>query len=71
MSTLQQQLADYLAGFKQRAPADRVAMMETATADLRASGIESTALGLGATLPALSLPDANGMPVDQIGRAHV
>ena len=64
MSTLQQQLADYVAGFKQRAPADRVAMMETATADLRASGIESAALGLGSVLPALSLPDANGKPVD-------
>ena len=64
MSTLQQQLADYVAGFKQRAPADRVAMMEAATADLRASGIESAALGLGAALPALSLPDANGKPVD-------
>ena len=64
MSTLQQQLADYLAGFKQRAPADRVAMMETATEDLRASGIESAALGLGSVLPALSLPDANGKPVD-------
>ena len=64
MSTLQQQLADYVAGFKQRAPADRVAMMEAATADLRASGIESAALGLGSVLPALSLPDANGKPVD-------
>ena len=64
MSTLQQQLADYQAGFKQRAPAERVVMMENATAELRASGIETTALPLGAALPALTLPDATGKPVD-------
>ena len=64
MSTLRQQLTDYQAGFKERAPAERVAMMETATAKLRATGIESTALRVGATLPALTLPDATGNPVD-------
>ena len=64
MSTLQQQLADYQAGFKQRAPADRVAMMEAATARLRATGIEANALQVGATLPALTLTDATGKPVD-------
>ena len=64
MSTLTQQLADYQAGFKQRAPAERVAMMEAATAQLRATGIETSALQVGATLPALSLPDATGKPVD-------
>jgi peroxiredoxin len=64
MSTLTQQLADYQVGFKQRAPADRVAMMESATAQLRATGIESAALQVGATLPPLTLPDAMGQPVD-------
>jgi hypothetical protein len=64
MSTLTQQLADYQAGFKQRAPAERVAMMEAATAQLRATGIETGALQVGATLPALSLPDATGKPLD-------
>jgi peroxiredoxin len=64
MTTLTQQLADYQAGFKQRAPADRVAMMEAATAQLRATGIEATALKVGAALPALALPDALGQPVD-------
>jgi len=64
MSTLVQQLADYQAGFKQRVPAERVGMMEAATAQLRATGIESTALRVGAELPALTLPDATGKPVD-------
>jgi peroxiredoxin len=64
MTTLTQQLADYQAGFKQRAPADRVAMMEAATAQLRATGIEAHALQVGAALPALTLPDAMGQPVD-------
>jgi peroxiredoxin len=63
-NTLTQQLADYQAGFKQRAPAERVAMMESATAHLRATGIESTALQVGAELPALALPDAMGQPVN-------
>lgn len=64
MSTLTQQLAEYQAGFKQRAPADRVAVMEAATAQLRATGIESAALQVGAELPPLTLPDANGKPVE-------
>ncbi len=64
MSTLTQQLADYQAGFKQRARAERVAMMEAATTQLRATGIESGALRVGAELPALSLPDATGKPVE-------
>lgn len=63
MTLLTQQLADYQAGFKQRASADRVAMMETATSQLRATGIETTALQIGAALPALTLPDAMGQPV--------
>lgn len=64
MTSLQEQLADYQTAFKQRAPTERVAMMEAATAQLRASGIESAALSVGAALPALSLPDASGNTVD-------
>ncbi len=64
MTYLAEQLAEFQAGFKQRAPAERVATMEAATAQLRASGIESTALQVGAELPALTLPDATGKPVD-------
>lgn len=63
-TTLAQQLADYQAGFKQRAPAERVVMMEAATAQLRETGIEATALQLGAELPGLTLPDATGQPID-------
>ncbi len=64
MTTLTQQLADHQAGFKQRVPGERAAMMEAAAAQLRASGIEAQALKVGAGLPALTLPDATGQPVD-------
>ena len=63
MNTLQSQLADFQAGFKQRAAPERVAMMENATAQLRTSGIEDTALPLGAPLPNVSLTDALGYRV--------
>jgi len=61
--TLADQLADYKAGFKQRVPPERVAMMEAATADLRASGIKERALQVGARVPDLTLPDAVDHPV--------
>ena len=60
---LAQQLAEFKAGFKQRAAPERVAMMEAATADLKAQGIESRALKLGDPAPDLSLPDALAKPV--------
>ncbi len=62
MTTLQSQLSEYLTGFKQRAPAERVAMMENATAKLRATGIEQTALAMGARMPDVALTDAVGRP---------
>jgi peroxiredoxin len=62
--TLSQELADYKAGFAQRAAPERVAMMEAATRDLRATGIEQRALHAGDAAPAhLSLPDALGRPM--------
>jgi peroxiredoxin len=62
--TLSQELADYKAGFAQRAAPERVAMMEAATRDLRATGIEQRALHAGDAAPAhLSLPDAVGRPM--------
>lgn len=64
MNTLKSQLAEYQAGFKQRAAPERVAMMEAATAQLRASGIEDKALTLGVPVPNVSLTDALGNPVD-------
>jgi len=42
---------------------ERVAMMEAATADLRAAVIESLALQLGAQAPDLTMPDALNQPV--------
>jgi peroxiredoxin len=61
--TLAEQLAAYQAGFKRRAAPERVAMMEGATADLRATGIEARALRVGALAPDLTLPDALNHPV--------
>ena len=58
-----QQLADFKACFKQRAAPERVAMMEGATAGLRASGIETRALQVGDAAPDVTLPDAMGRPV--------
>lgn len=62
-ASLGDQLAAYKEGFKQRAAPDRVAMMEAATADLRATGIETQALQVGGLAPDLSLPDALNRPV--------
>lgn len=62
-TSLAGQLAAYKAGFVQRAAPERVAMMEAATADLRATGIESRALQVGAHVPDLTLPDALNQPV--------
>lgn len=60
---LAQQLADFKAAFKQRVTPERVATMEGATADLKASGIEQRALQVGAAAPRLTLPNALGAPV--------
>jgi peroxiredoxin len=62
--TLQTQLAQFKTGFARRASPERIATMEAATAQLKASGIERTALQAGARLPALSLPNASGTKID-------
>ncbi len=62
-TSLTEQLAEFKAGFLTRAPAERVAMMASATAELRATGIEQTALQVGAAAPDLTLPDATAKPV--------
>ena len=62
-ATLTQQLADYKAGFIQRVPPDRAAMMESATAELKATGIETLALQAGNQAPDITLPDATGRSV--------
>jgi peroxiredoxin len=58
--TLHNQLADYKAAFIARVNPQRVATMETATEQLRATGIESTALKAGDAAPDLTLPNALG-----------
>lgn len=62
-TSLAEQLAAFKAGFKQRAAPERAAMMEAATANLRATGIEARALQVGAAVPDLTLPDALNKPV--------
>jgi peroxiredoxin len=61
--SLADQLAAYQAGFQQRAAPERVAAMEAATADLRATGIAARALQVGAKAPDVTLPDALNRPV--------
>ena len=63
LAPLAAQLAEYKAGFATRSAPERIATMEAATAALRASGIERSALERGARVPSVSLPDALGHPV--------
>jgi peroxiredoxin len=64
---LAHQLSQFKAGFRQRVAPERVAMMDTATAALRATGIEDRALRVGDAAPALQLPDALGHPFGLAG----
>jgi len=61
--SLTQALADYKTAFIARVDPARVQMMEAATDELRATGIERSALQVGAPAPDLTLPDALGKPV--------
>lgn len=61
--TLSEQLAEFKAGFARRATPERVATMEAATAALKATGIERSALQVGDHAPDVTLPDALGRPV--------
>ena len=62
-SSLNTQLADYKAAFLARVDPTRVATMESATDQLRASGIEVTALKRGQAAPDSVLPNAVGLPI--------
>jgi peroxiredoxin len=65
MSTnLSQQLAEYLAGWMQRVPADRRAAMERHIAHLSESGIGKRAKRVGDTAPNIVLPDVHGQSFD-------
>lgn len=61
--SLQEQLDAYKAGFKERVPADKQAVMLRATEDLRQSGLVETAIRTGMALPAFSLPNQKGETV--------
>lgn len=62
-TSLTEQLAAYKTAYTQRAGPDRIALMEAATAALRATGIEARALQVGASAPDVTLPDAQNQPV--------
>ena len=57
------QLSDYQNAARQRADPARIALIDGATHDLRATGIESSALGVGDRAPEATLPDAGGSAV--------
>ena len=61
---LAEQLAEYKAQSLARFTPGRTAVIERAIESLRAGGIESTALAVGASAPELTLPDALGRPVE-------
>ena len=63
-STLTQQLEEFLAGWKQRVPPERQAIMERHIAHLKETGLGRTAKQVGEPAPAIVLPDAHGKPFD-------
>lgn len=63
-TSLAQQLDDYKASSIKKSPPERIALMEGATADLKSSGIENTALQCGMNAPSISLLDINGQAVN-------
>jgi peroxiredoxin len=63
-NTLSEQLEEYRAGWMQRVPADRRAIMERHIAHLTATGIGQSAKQVGDRAPAIVLPDAHGGTFD-------
>jgi peroxiredoxin len=61
--SLQQQLAEYLAGWRERVPLERQAIIERHIEQLRGV-IARTMLKVGARAPAFALPSATGAMVD-------
>jgi len=61
--SLKQQLAEYLAGWRERVPAERQAIIERHIGQLRGV-IARTMLKVGNRAPAFALPDATGGVVD-------
>ncbi len=61
--SLQEQLDTRMAESAERIPADKRAIMERATNDLRQSGIVNTSLKPGASIPTFALTNATGKTV--------
>jgi len=60
MKTLSQNIAEYIDGFRQRADQNTQSIMQQATQDLIASGIENSALHRGQKIPSFALPNQHG-----------
>lgn len=60
---LEPQLAAIREGAKARIPADRLAIMHAATAELQRSGLASRALGVGDRIPTFQLFNQTGNAV--------
>ena len=69
---MQQELADFQAGFERSAPAERVALYEAKIGELRASRLLEGALGVGDQVPHFALPAADGREITltAVGRAR-
>jgi peroxiredoxin len=63
-ATLSQQLDEFLAGWKQRVPPERQAIMERHIAHLKETGFGQKAKQVGQQAPAIVLPDATGKTFD-------
>ena len=63
-ATLSQQLDEFLAGWKQRVPPERQAVMARHIAHLQATGFAQNAKQVGDIAPAVVLPDALGKMFD-------
>ncbi|MCL6414371.1 AhpC/TSA family protein [Aestuariirhabdus sp. Z084] len=63
MTTLTEQIAAYEVQKKQKVPAELLEIMNGATRDLVATGIEAQALAVGDSVPDINLPNANGQSV--------
>ncbi len=60
MTSLQQNIKNFKIDMSHKAPADVLALMQRCTDELRASGIENKALGVGQQIPSFRLPDQHG-----------
>jgi len=62
--SLREKLDRIRAGAEQRIPADKLATMHRATADLRSAGILERVIAVGASLPPFSLVNMRGERVE-------